>query len=401
MDKKLKVVFASHTFIGGPFVVGSHHLAREMTNLGHEVLHISTPITPFHYLSSNNEINTLRKKISREVSRISSAKIGNIPINYVPFSFLPWKIARTFYRQFGINFMVNPVSIPSMRKHLKQLSFLQPDILFIDQPTFLGIESFISPKVTVYRATDLYKEMTGDPMISKVEEEVIKGADGIVGTSEPVVEYLKTINRTLPNLLIENGVDFEHFATSGSEPEEYKNIPFPRAVYVGALDDRFDFAALESLAKHITNLQVVVIGPGDGRCERLSQQFTNIHFLGPKPYSDLPSYLNHCQIALLPLSDHEANRGRSPMKLYEYAASGLPVIVKETPELQRRKEKFTYMYKDPESLISVMNRLLNEVNQNKVNREEIQQSARSQSWKSKASQLLEFSLDLPKKVKRY
>ena len=52
--KKLTIVFASHTFMGGTFVVGSHHLARCLANQGHRVLHLSTPVTPFHLVGWSN-----------------------------------------------------------------------------------------------------------------------------------------------------------------------------------------------------------------------------------------------------------------------------------------------------------------------------------------------------------
>lgn len=246
MMKKLKIVFASHTFIGGPFVVGSHHLAREMTRLGHEVLHISTPITPFHYFFSKNEINSLRKKASRE----SRKNRNDFPINYIPFSLVPWKVARKFYSKFGVNLAVTSLSISSMKKYLDEISFSEPDILLIDQPTFIGIEKLISPKITIYRATDLYTEMTGDQTISIAEKDIIGFSDGVIGTSGPVLDYLQKINNRLPNLLIENGVDFEHYTKIESLPHEFASVPTPRAIYIGAIDDRLDLEAFELLAKN-------------------------------------------------------------------------------------------------------------------------------------------------------
>lgn len=394
MVKKLKIVFASHTFIGGPFVVGSHHLAREMTRLGHEVLHISTPITPFHYFFSKNEINSLRKKVSRD----SKKNRNDFPINYIPFSLVPWKVTRKLYCKFGVNLAITSLSFPSMKKYLDEISFSEPDILLIDQPTFIGIEKFISPKITIYRATDLYTEMTGDQTISIAERDIIGFSDGVIGTSGPVLDYLQKINNRLPNLLIENGVDFEHYTKIEPLPLEFASIPTPRAIYVGAIDDRLDLGAFELLAKEFKNLNIVIIGPDDGSCKRIASLYSNIYLLGSKPYTQLPQYLNHSQIALLPLSDHEANKGRSPMKLYEYAASGLPVIVKETPEIMRRNEEFIHTYKDQNSFIELMNKLLADIANNSVRKNDIRDSVHKQSWRFKAQQLLEFSLELMKKV---
>lgn len=87
------------------------------------------------------------------------------------------------------------------------------------------------------------------------------------------------------------------------------------------------------------------------------------------------------------------------MKLYEYAACGLPVLVKETPEIMRRNEKFIHTYKDPNSFIEVMNKLLVDIDDNRIRKNDIRDSVHKHSWRFKAQQLLEFSLELMKKVR--
>ena len=42
----MKIAFLSHTAMGGDFVVGSHHLATALAARGHDVLHMSAPVTP-------------------------------------------------------------------------------------------------------------------------------------------------------------------------------------------------------------------------------------------------------------------------------------------------------------------------------------------------------------------
>lgn len=67
----------------------------------------------------------------------------------------------------------------------------QVDILLIDQPTLVGLERILNPKIVVYRATDLYYEMTGDKDILKAEQVIISNVNAIIGTSQPVYNYLK------------------------------------------------------------------------------------------------------------------------------------------------------------------------------------------------------------------
>ena len=81
----MKVLFLSHTFIGGDYFVGSHALHSEALLSGHHSLHISTPVSFFHnikYLFKRDQkINFInRKNKSKEVLKNNS---------YIPRIFFP------------------------------------------------------------------------------------------------------------------------------------------------------------------------------------------------------------------------------------------------------------------------------------------------------------------------
>ena len=52
----------------------------------------------------------------------------------------------------------------------------------------------------------------------------------------------------------------------------------------------------------------------------------NIHYLGPRPYGELPTYLAGWDVALLPFACNEATRFISPTKTLEYLAGGKAVV---------------------------------------------------------------------------
>jgi glycosyltransferase involved in cell wall biosynthesis len=82
---------------------------------------------------------------------------------------------------------------------------------------------------------------------------------------------------------------------------------------------------------------VVLIGPvkaGQVDESRL-RRYPNVHFLGEKPRSDLPGYLKGMAVALVPYRANELTRNIFPLKLFEYLAAGLPVVVGGLPELRR------------------------------------------------------------------
>lgn len=402
----MNIVFASHTYMGGPFVVGSHHLAREMKRLGHQVLHMSTPLSPLHLLKYKDRDIRERIRIYRGAGRGAGAGMGagagagadgadgaeaaEQAVNSVPMSLLPWELAGPIYKATGVNW-----TLPRMKRLLRAQGMERVDLLLIDQPRFAGLEALVKPAVTVYRPTDLYAQLTGDRSIAAAEAAIMARADGLVSTSEPVLAALRPYNPTLPTLLLENGVEYGHFARGGEEPDDLRGIPGPRAVYVGALDERLDLEALRRLAASQPELSLVVIGPPSEAASALLAGLSNVYLLGPKQYRDVPRYLHHADVALLPLSDHAANRGRSPMKLYEYAAAGLPVVVTETPELARRGEPFLHFYRGAEELPAQVRAALAAGR----DRRAIAALAERHAWDAKARTLLDFAGNLRRAAK--
>lgn len=374
-----KILFVSHTFIGGPFVVGSHHLAQNFSKLGHKVIHISTPITPIHYFKRDS-ITKMKIIRSNQVN-----KINDNLIDFIPFAAtLPWSLLGNIYRKFGNNITIS-MSKYKIRTVIKEFfGDLDVDYLIIDQPTMVGIEKIVHAKKIVYRATDLYSEMMNDSSILIAESNIIKNSDGLIATSKPVLEHITNFNNNIPSLVIENGVDFLHFSHPQEMPSIYKELTGVKAIYAGAIDERLDLNAIIELAKSNLEIHVIIIGPlNDNSIREKYSTIRNLHFLGAINYTCLPAYLQHADIALLPLSNHTANNGRSPMKLYEYLATGLPVLTKKTDELVNRDEDYVFFYEDIKDKA-------NEVISLNIKKETVQKNIEKYSWEQKAKKVLNF-----------
>jgi len=209
------------------------------------------------------------------------------------------------------------------------------DCLIVDEPRFAGLVVQANCKV-IYRATDLYAELRNDPKIIDAERVMCERAEVLVATSEPVARHLRALSGK-PVSVITNGVDFARFCVDSGTAA---GLPLPghrnqRAVYVGAFDARFSRTALKAAALAHSEKYFVLAGPG-------SQSFANVLALqnvvglGAIPYARVAALLQQCAVGLLPLAIGAANEGRSPMKLYEYAAAGMTVAALATSELTRR-----------------------------------------------------------------
>ncbi|MBE7181248.1 MAG: glycosyltransferase, partial [Terriglobus roseus] len=104
------------------------------------------------------------------------------------------------------------------------------------------------------------------------------------------------------------------------------DIPHPRAGFYGVLDERLDVELLREVACILPHVHFILLGPVVKIDPATLPSAPNLHYLGPKQYQDLPSYLAGWDVALLPFSRNEATRFISPTKTPEYLAAGKPVV---------------------------------------------------------------------------
>lgn len=347
----LTIVFVSHTDAFGAFRVGSHHLARELSRLGHRILHISTPVSLAHRVLRRGER-------TREVaSRMSPIEDEDQVVHVIPRTFFPAGISRLPFAQI-----------------LKQnLGVDAADIVLLDQPLLWSPELRNVARTLVYRPTDLYES----GIKARFQRQILSRADAVVATSTEVLAHLE-ITTAVPSTVLPNGVELGRFRIGDH------GVPRPkRAVYVGALDDRFDWAALQTMAAGAPDWMFDIYGPGGGPSTGLPG---NISLKGTVAYDELPVILSAARIGLLPLSDAPVNQGRSPMKLYEYLACGLSVVTRETPVLTNDPAIGVHVYKVPNDASAAFRHAARDAVPNAAGR----QAAEVADWSAKASELVQF-----------
>jgi glycosyltransferase involved in cell wall biosynthesis len=87
-----------------------------------------------------------------------------------------------------------------------------------------------------------------------------------------------------------------------------------------------DLDLIRGIATRRPDWQVVLLGPVAKIDEATLPRLANIHYLGPKGYDELPAYLAHWDVALLPFALNASTRFISPTKTPEYLAAGTPVV---------------------------------------------------------------------------
>jgi glycosyltransferase involved in cell wall biosynthesis len=133
--------------------------------------------------------------------------------------------------------------------------------------------------------------------------------------------------QTRPVALIPNGVDVGHFRRPRSRPADLPAAP--TAVYVGSLHDaRVDVELVAELAEALPQLRVTLVGPDSlGReSHEVLARHSNVHLLGAKPYVDVPAYLQHADLVIVPHRVSSFTEALDPIKAYECLAIETPTV---------------------------------------------------------------------------
>lgn len=98
-------------------------------------------------------------------------------------------------------------------------------------------------------------------------------------------------------------------------------------LYFGSLwGEWFDWEKIEYVATHCHGVSINLIGDDAGCSDRKKTLPPNVHFLGIKKQTELPAYLSHSDIALLPFKKCNIGKYVSPLKIFEYIAMNVPVL---------------------------------------------------------------------------
>ncbi len=162
------------------------------------------------------------------------------------------------------------------------------------------------------------------------EKHLAKECDVLVVTGAELERKFRA--RGLHPVLARNGADFSFF--SQAQPNQLlSGVPGPIVGYFGAIADWIDLDLVYQVARSRPQYSFVLIGQVFGRDVSSLQALPNVHLLGNKPYPEIPSYLYHFNVCIIPFLINQVTKATDPVKLYEYFSLGKPVVATEMAEL--------------------------------------------------------------------
>ena len=299
-------------------------------------------------------------------------------INWMPHNFI-----YTF-----LNKINNKRFARSIIKAAKRLGF-KNYILFNDDDLFKSfyLKELLKPAISIFYSRDFllsvdYWKVHGKTM----EPELIKKSDLCVANSTYLASYCKKYN---PNShYVGQGCDLEIFTNQQDlpAPADVAGIKKPVIGYVGALQSiRLDIELLAYIAKTKPEWSIVLVGPEDDVFKLSTlHKIENIHFLGGKDPSTLPSYINSFDVCLNPQLINQVTIGNYPRKIDEYLAMGKPTVATRT-EAMSVFEDYTYLGTTKDDYVTLIEKALAENSEEK--QQQRIQFATTHTWENNVKEI--------------
>lgn len=153
----------------------------------------------------------------------------------------------------------------------------------------------------------------------------------IIAVSQPIVERIgASRGYVIPNAMVAR--DFDDLPPV---PEWFARIPGPVAFYAGALEHRVDAEAILAAARALPAWSFCLVGP-----MRNTEQFAalaeqpNVCINPPVPQPQVFAMATAADVCLIPHRKTAMSVSMSPLKLYEYLATGSPVVATDLPPIR-------------------------------------------------------------------
>jgi glycosyltransferase involved in cell wall biosynthesis len=315
-----------------------NHLMRRFARAGNRVVFVNSISMGLPALTNKDLLPRITRKLRSYAKLARTTGEGITVVSPAALPFYGSRAARA----------VNRRLIAAQVATLARRRGLTKPILWIAIPTAAEMTGKFDESLVVYHVSDKYDanlmdHSTNPAAIRRLHEQAIERADLIFYSGRKLLDEA-THGRDRSHLL-EQAVDFDHWSRVGMRgagalevAQEIARIPRPRLGYFGAIEPWLvDQELIKRAARERPLWHWVFIGNKSRGLD--IENLPNAHFLPPVAYDDLPRYAAGFDVCVLPWETERAFTSYgSAIKVREYLATGLPVVISPLPEYEHLKD---------------------------------------------------------------
>lgn len=203
---------------------------------------------------------------------------------------------------------------------------------------------------------------------------LLRWASGLVAISEGVESGLKKYCGDLKSIVIHDAVDLGKFSVNTSKVSARGSLGLgddsSMVLYSGHL---YDWKGADVLARASTLIKGVVyfVGGAEKEISAFKTKFNDlieagrIVIIGPRPHAEMPLWMKSSDVLVLPTvnTGKLASSYTSPLKLFEYIASGRPVVASDLPSsraILKEGQAVFFVQGNEKSLAEAVNKVLDD-----------------------------------------
>lgn len=308
-----------------------YHLMRRFAKSGNKVIFVNSISMGLPSLGNKDLLPRIARKLRSYARLARPSQEGVTVVSPAVIPFFGNRAAREANRRL----------LALQIGRLARRGGLSRPILWIAIPTAADMISEFDERLVIYQVSDKYDANLMDHAtdlgtIRKLHERAIDNADLVLYSGQKLLA--EADHGRERSFLLEQAVDFDHWAQVGSGKLEIAaavaRIPRPRLGYFGAIEPWLvDQDLIKRACRERPDWQWIFIGNKSRGVE--IEALPNTHFLPRVPYQELPHYAAGFDVCVLPWDTaHSFTSYGSAIKVREYLATGLPVVISPLPEYE-------------------------------------------------------------------
>ncbi len=382
----------------GDFSSASWSLAKTFAK-NQPVIYVDYPFTFSDYWRERNlpRLKTRKKALWRKkgalkkLDQYQGELYALTPPLMIPINWLPEGKAYRFFSNINDNWLANSITLALHSLGFSSCVFFNSfNPLYLSQPSGkLDFQFYIYQSRDNIRGLEPYLRKHG----TQAEIIAIQQADLSIATSRQLQKDLSSLSGK-EVAYIPNAADFDNFkkAYLGKPPlpDELKEIPGPLIGYTGNICHRLDYDLIKAICLAHPEKNLVMVGPRNHWKSTTIDldEIDNLHFVGPKAIEELPNYLAHFDLLILPFLCNEVTKSIYPLKINEYLASGKPIVASPFSEDIKDFGEFITLAKTPKEFVKgIEDGIINDTSEKKEKRHQI---AAQNTWEYRVKCLWEL-----------